>query len=77
MVMQSVLLYGSEKWVMYPRIGKTLVGFHHWMARRLTGQKPKRRLDGTWDYPHPPLAEAMAEAGIQEVETYLSVTNWA
>ena len=62
-VVQAVLLYRLEMWVMYPRIGKTLVGFHHWMARRLIGRKPKRRLDGTWDYP--PLAEAMAEAGIR------------
>ena len=67
---QAVLLYGSETWVMYPQIGKTLGRFHHQMDRILMEQQPTRRLDGTWDYP--PLAEAMPEAGIQEVETYVA-----
>ena len=28
-VVQAVLMYGSETWVMIPRIGRTLDGFHH------------------------------------------------
>ena len=53
---------------MSPLIGINLGGFHHQVVRRLTGRQLKRRLDGTWD--HPPLADAMKDAGIKEVETY-------
>ena len=48
-VVQAVLIYGSEMWVISPRIGKTLGGFHHWVACILTGQKQNRRLYGMWD----------------------------
>ena len=53
---------------MSPRIVRTLGRFHHRVAHRLTGRQPRRRLDWAWFYP--PLAEAMAEAGLQVVETY-------
>ena len=36
-VVQEVFLYGSETWVMKPRIGGDLVRFHHRVARRMTG----------------------------------------
>ena len=55
LVMQSV--HGLETWVMYPRIGILLGGFHHRLVRRLTGRKPRNRTDGTWVYP--PLEESM------------------
>ena len=69
-VVQAVMLYRLETWVMTPRIGRVLGGFHHRVARRLTGQHPRRGQDGGWVYL--PLAEAMAETGLQEVETYVS-----
>ena len=39
-VVQSVLLYGSETWVLTPRMKRVLGGFHHRVACRLTGRKP-------------------------------------
>ena len=45
---QSIFLYGSEKWVMTPRIGRVLGGFHHKVARRLKGGKPWRGGDRVW-----------------------------
>ena len=69
-VVQAVFLDGSETWVMTPRIGRDLGGFHHRVARRLTGRKPQRGVDWRWRYT--PLVEAMEEAGLQEVDTYLS-----
>ena len=50
-LVQAVLIYVSETWVIFPRIGKTLGGFHHRVVRILTGRHPKRRLYGTWYYP--------------------------
>ena len=47
-VVQKFLQYGSEMWIMYPRIGRTLGGFHHRVAHRLMGRQPWRGMDGTW-----------------------------
>ena len=55
---------------MSPHIGKTLVSFHHRMDHRLIGHKPWKGLYVMWVYP--PLTEVMAEAGLHEVETYVS-----
>ena len=52
------------------RIERVLGVFQHRMARGLMGQKPWRDRDSMWVYQ--PLAEAMEEAGLQEVETYFS-----
>ena len=36
-VVQVVLLYRSESWVVSPQIGKALGIIHHWEIRRITG----------------------------------------
>ena len=61
------LLYGLETWVMFLNIGRDLVSFYHRFSCRLTGRKPRREMDDEWVYP--PLAEAMAEVVLQDVET--------
>ena len=48
LVVQSVIFYGSVMWVMTPRIGRVLVGFHHRVARRLTERQPWRGRDDVW-----------------------------
>ena len=40
-VAQSVLLYGSEIWLVTRDILKVLMAFHHWAARRITGMTEK------------------------------------
>ena len=45
-VVQLVMLYRSETWVMKPRIRRVLGVFHHRVARRLTGRKPRRGREG-------------------------------
>ena len=69
-LLQAVLLYGSYTWTIFPHIEKTLGSFQHHATHILTGRKPKSRMDGTWDYPQ--MVEAMTEAGIYEVETYVA-----
>ena len=64
-VVQALLLYRLERWVMSLLIGKNLGGFHNRADNILTGHQPQRVLGGRWLYPL--LEEAMAEAGIQEV----------
>ena len=40
-LVQEVLIFGSETWVMTPRIGRALVSFKHRVARRITGKHPR------------------------------------
>ena len=69
-VMKLVLIYGSDTWVLIPCMKGVLGGFHHRVARRLTGRQPRKGWYRVWVYP--PLEDAMAKAGFQEVETYFS-----
>ena len=48
---------------------RVLGGFNHRVARRLTGKHPQRGWDRGLVYP--PLEDVMAEAVLQDVETYV------
>ena len=41
-VVQAVLLFGAEMWVLTPRIERELESFMHGAARRITGNQPRR-----------------------------------
>ena len=69
-VSQVIMLYRLETWVMTLLIGRVLGGFRHRVAHRLMGRQYRRGNDVGWVYP--PLEDAMTEAGLQEVETYVS-----
>ena len=71
-VVQSVLLFGSETWVVSDAMRKALEGFHHRVARQLTGKQP-RYLPAEDRWVYPPIAEALEEAGLYTMEEYLSV----
>ena len=64
------ILYRYETWVMTPHIGRVLGGFHHRLACSLPGGKPQIGREAVWTCPL--LEDAMAEAVLQEVETYIS-----
>ena len=72
-LIQETLLFGSETWVMTPRIERTLGEFHHRVSFHLVAMKPKRYMEGMWEYP--PLGAAMAAADLKEVETYLTKSS--
>ena len=69
-MVKSVLLYGSETWFLIPRMQRVLGGFHNRVACRLTGLQPQKGRDKGWFYL--PLEDTMTEAGLREVETYVS-----
>ena len=56
-VVQTVLLYGSEIWVATESMLKVLEGFHHRVARWIVGNTDRRTVDGEWEYP--PVADAL------------------
>ena len=62
-VVQAVLLFRAEKWVLTPRMERDLSSFHHRVARWLTGRQLRRRGIGSWVYP--PLTVLVAEAGFE------------
>ena len=46
-VVQAVLIVGYEKWVLTPRLDKSLEIFHHRTMRWMPVMVPKRQQDGT------------------------------
>ena len=64
-MLQAVLLFRVETWVLTPRMDLALNNFHLRVVRRLTGRQPGRRGDRSWTYPT--LEEAMGEAGSEGV----------
>ena len=67
---QSILLFGSETWVISGRMMKALEGFHHRAARRITGKMPYRE-GGEWIYPS--MTAVLKEAGMYSMKHYLNV----
>ena len=68
-VVQAVLLFGSDTWVLTPRLGKSLEGFHHRVARRMADMGPKCQWDRTWVYP--PIWTALKMVGLEEIGVFI------
>ena len=67
-VAMTVLLYGCESWVITDSMRKVLEGFHHRIARRISG-KVAQRVGEEWHYP--PIEEALEEAGLWPMREYI------
>ena len=50
-VVQAVLLFGAETWVLTLRTERAMESFQHRAARQITGRQPQRRRDERWTYP--------------------------
>ena len=69
-VVQSILLYGSESWVLGPQLLARLEGFHIRAAWRMAKvHKPRRGLNGVWIYPQ--TADVLEEVGLESIEEYI------
>ena len=68
-MVQVVLIFGSETWVVTPRMGRDLGGFQDQLAIRLTGWIPRRKPDGKWTYTL--AATSRGEAGFLTTEEYI------
>jgi hypothetical protein len=68
-VLQSVLLFGCETWVITKEIHQVLEGFHNRVARRISRKMPKLQSDGSWTYP--PIEEAREIAGLWPIGEYI------
>ena len=52
-VVQEVILFDSETWLVTPYIGRTMRGFQHRVDCRLNGKQPRLLPDSRWEYLHP------------------------
>jgi hypothetical protein len=68
-IVQTVLLYGSESWVISSAQMKQLRSFHHRCARYIARRHIKQKEDGTWF--HPPSHEVLEECGLLPIEDYI------
>ena len=64
-VAQSVLLYGSNSWVVNKEMIKLLTAFHHRLAQRIMRKTGKLWSGVSWGYPT--VEEAMESAGIHPI----------
>ena len=58
-VVQTILLYGSETWVILEAMKKKVEGAHTDFLRQMTGNLARQIVDGTWETPR---AEVVREA---------------
>ena len=49
-MVQAVIMFGSETWLLTPRLDKSLKGLHHWTVHQMAGMFSKRQLDKKWVY---------------------------
>ena len=68
-VVQAVLLYGADSWVVSDRNMKRLQSFHRRALRYMTGTHIKKDGDGTWEYPDH--EELERQCGLFGIEVYL------
>jgi hypothetical protein len=69
---QTILLYGSETWVITSDILQVLRSFHHSVARRLTGRYPYQLPDSN-DWIYPSIKTTLNIAGMHTMEDYLKM----
>ena len=68
-ILQAVLLYASETWVISERSWQKLESFHHSCARRITRRFIQSNPDGTWTCPENKMT--LQEAGLFPLRVYV------
>ena len=68
-VVQSVLLFASETWVLTDRQWKMLEAFHNRCARHITRRHNTPNDDGTWNCPD--MTETLRQANLKPIQSYI------
>ena len=69
-ILQAVLLYGSETWVISRRCLRRLIAFQARCARYMARRHIRQLPDGHWE--HPPTAEVLADCKMHPLPTYIN-----
>jgi hypothetical protein len=70
-VVQAILLYGSESWVVSKSTLRRLETFHARCARHMAHQHICKLPDGTWI--HPPTAQVLDICSLSPISTYIAI----
>ena len=68
-VVQSVLLYGSESWVVTGYMLKVLKGLQNWVEIRIMGMMAQSKMIREWECP--PVSETMYTDGLYPIKEYI------
>jgi len=68
-IVQSVLLFGAETWVLSRSMDRKLQSFHHRCARFITGQHIRKNNDDTWTCPSS--EGVLRDAGMWKIQEYI------
>ena len=68
-IVQSVLLYGSESWVLTRQLEGRLESFHRRCARFVVGEHIHQNKDGSWTYPSS--KRVLRKAGLLSIKEYI------
>ena len=69
-IIQAVLLYGSESWVISENNMKNLRSFHHRCARHMVGYHIRLDPDSN-EWHHPPSHDVLSKCGLKPIEWYI------
>ena len=69
LVVHTVLLYGSEIWVVTGEMLKVLEVFHHWVSRGILGRTAWWTVDGECKLA--PVVDALEIAGLWPIKGYI------
>lgn len=70
-IVQAVLLFSVETWVLTPQMLRHLEGFHHRVVRRIAKMGPSQR-PGTNEWVYPPVDGALEVAGLSPIQVYIT-----
>ena len=70
-IVQSILSYGAETWVITPKHMQKLRTFHRSCARYITRRFIRPANDGTDEWIYPSSESVLDEAGLFEIEVYI------
>ena len=69
-IVQAVLLYGSDSWVVKKRDHDALRSFHRRAVRYMTGQHIRKLGENQWNYPAHELL--LKKCGLLEIDIYIA-----
>ena len=69
-VVQSILLFVSEVWMVTPYILRVMWSLRNWVARWISGRITHQLRNGGCYYP--PIGEALSEAGLEMIGVYVT-----
>ena len=68
-IVQAVLLYGADSWVVSKRDLERLRSFHHRAVRYITGRHIRKKGEDHWEYPHH--EDLLKECKLFPIEVYI------